>query len=172
MPLIWWHHLYLVLLIIFLLVLPLTPRGLLVGRWSSFVKSVWYDVWKEAGYPTSGVMFQIKKHAKRRFKYEVLKRRHQHLLWSKFAGNFLTKDIILSGPSFVLVISPGAKTIVFQLLMARGQMWEQHLFASKLISRLTSHPSVSADALHSLDSSLFDYQLLMLKCLQMMCLVL
>ena len=33
------------------------------------------------------------------------------------------------------------------------------MFASKLISRLTSHPSVSADALHSLDSSLFDYQL-------------
>ena len=77
--------------------------------------SLWYDVWKEAGYPTSGVMFQIKKHAKRRFKYEVLKRRHQHLLWSKFAGNFLTKDIKLSGPSFVLVISPGAKTIVFHV---------------------------------------------------------
>ena len=31
----------------------------------------WYRVWVEAGYPTSGVLFQIKKNAKSRYKYEV-----------------------------------------------------------------------------------------------------
>ena len=31
----------------------------------------WHRVWTECGCPTSGVLFQIKKYSKRRFKYEV-----------------------------------------------------------------------------------------------------
>ena len=53
----------------------------------------WYKVWKEAGYPTSGVLFQIKKHTKSRFKYQVRRRkhRHRHLVRSKLASTFSNK---------------------------------------------------------------------------------
>ena len=36
----------------------------------------WYKVWCDAGYPSSGVLFQLMKHAKQRYKYKV--RRLQH----------------------------------------------------------------------------------------------
>ena len=37
----------------------------------------WHRVWTECGCPTSGVLFQIKKHSKRRFKYEVRRQTHK-----------------------------------------------------------------------------------------------
>ena len=77
---------------------PSTRRKLLSG-WTDGThilkqKSVfWHRVWVEAGCPSSGVLFQIKKHAKHRFKYSVrrLKRRehvlNRHLLARSFSAH-------------------------------------------------------------------------------------
>ena len=52
-----------------------------------------YKVWVEAGCPVSGVLFQIKKNVKSRYKYEVyrLKRRQDILLQKKLAQLFSGK---------------------------------------------------------------------------------
>ena len=49
--------------------------------------NLWYKIWEEAGCPTSGVLFQIKKNTKTRYKYEVrrLKRRQNVMLQKKLA---------------------------------------------------------------------------------------
>ena len=53
----------------------------------------WRRVWEEAGCPKAGVLFNIKRCAKRRFKYEVrrIKRRRQQLLQNKLAFSFARK---------------------------------------------------------------------------------
>ena len=47
----------------------------------------WHNIWREAGSPTTGVLFQIKKSSKSRYKYEVrrLKRRKEHIRRMKIA---------------------------------------------------------------------------------------
>ena len=40
----------------------------------------WYNIWKSAGSPTSGVLYQIKRSSKSRYKYEVIKVQIQ--VWS------------------------------------------------------------------------------------------
>ena len=123
----------------------------------------WYKVWKEAGYPTSGVLFQIKKHTKSRFKYEVRrrKRRHRPLVRSKLASTFSIKR------------SNNFWSVVHSLNKSRSKNYRvpivdsvsgesdiANLFASKLSSRLNTHPGLSADDLHSFDTSLLlEYQL-------------
>ena len=51
----------------------------------------WHKVWTECGCPTSGVLIQIKKNSKRRFKYEVrrLRRRQSHIRCEKLASAHL-----------------------------------------------------------------------------------
>ena len=61
--------------------------------WKEFAGNVkrlanfWHRIWSEAGCP-SGVLFQIKKHTKSRYKHEVrrLKRKQNRLLQEKLAG--------------------------------------------------------------------------------------
>ena len=61
-------------------------RHLLAG-WNASARSLkqsaafWHKLWCDSGCPTSGVLFQIKKHSKKRFKYEVrrLKRQQEHI---------------------------------------------------------------------------------------------
>lgn len=55
----------------------------------------WYRIWEEAGCPSSGVLFQIKTNAKRRYKYEVhcLVRRQNVLLQKKLASSFARKNM-------------------------------------------------------------------------------
>ena len=50
----------------------------------------WYRVWSEAGCPCSGVLFEIKKKAKHRFKYAVrsLQRQKRFIIRRKFAYKF------------------------------------------------------------------------------------
>ena len=47
----------------------------------------WYKVWKQAGSPSSGTLFQIKRSSKSRYKYEVrrLKRRKEYIRRQKMA---------------------------------------------------------------------------------------
>ena len=48
---------------------------------------LWHKVWTECGCSTTGVLFQIKKNSKRRFKYEV-RRRQCHIKREKLANAF------------------------------------------------------------------------------------
>ena len=50
----------------------------------------WHKVWVEAGCPTAGVLSQIKRNAKSRFKYAVrrLRRRKDHVIRDKFPRSF------------------------------------------------------------------------------------
>ena len=70
----------------------------------------WHKVWEEAGCPTSGVLSDIKRHAKKRYKYEIrrLKRRKQFLLRDRLARSFARKKRTLSGPT-----SKGLTTLVW-----------------------------------------------------------
>ena len=59
------------------LTLPLSRQGRVIPGWNkaaSVLKSkanFWHRVWREAGYTCSGVLFDIKRHSRSRFKYEV-----------------------------------------------------------------------------------------------------
>lgn len=59
----------------------------------------WFKIWEEAGCPKSGVLFQIKKTTKSRYKYGVcrLKRRQNALLQKKLALLFKRKIKEISG---------------------------------------------------------------------------
>ncbi len=68
-----------------------------LAGWNEFVRplkeqsDLWYRIWKEAGYPSSGVLFQIKKRAKRRYKYKVrrIQRRQEYLMRKRMAEALL-----------------------------------------------------------------------------------
>ena len=54
----------------------------------------WYNVWREAGYPSSGVLFQLKRNAKKRYKYEVrrLQRRQDYLRHKRMMAEALLRN--------------------------------------------------------------------------------
>ena len=54
----------------------------------------WHRVWVEAGCPSAGVLFNIKRNAKKRFKYAVrrLKHRKEFLIREKFACAFAARN--------------------------------------------------------------------------------
>ena len=54
----------------------------------------WYKVWEQAGQPSSGVLFELKRDTKREYKNSVrcLKRRQGHLLQGKLAHLFTRKN--------------------------------------------------------------------------------
>ena len=101
-----------------------------------------YKVWKEAGYPTSGVLFQIKKHTKSRFKYEVRrrKRRHRHLVRSKLASTFSNKrSNIFWSVVHSLNKSRSKNNRVPIVDSVSGESDIANLFASKLAKFSTKH---------------------------------
>jgi hypothetical protein len=51
---------------------------------------LWHRIWTETGCPSADVLSTIKKHAKKRYKYEVrrLKRRQEYRLHSRLAHSF------------------------------------------------------------------------------------
>jgi hypothetical protein len=53
----------------------------------------WHQIWLDCGYPSAGVLFQIKKNAKKRYKYEVRRlRRQQEHIRSKLMGKALSQS--------------------------------------------------------------------------------
>ena len=73
-----------------------------VAGWSEFVKpdSQWgYKLWLEAGCPSAGVLFQLKKHAHRRYKYAVrqVRRRAEYITCNRLAEAMLNILIAVSG---------------------------------------------------------------------------
>ena len=63
----------------------------------------WYRVWSEAGYPSSGVLTQIKKHAKSRYKSEIrrLRRGQNRILRRNLASSLICSKEKLSFWSIV-----------------------------------------------------------------------
>ena len=84
-----------------------TTRRRLVG-WTQSVNRLkessmfWYKIWEESGCPSSGVLSQIKKNVKRRYKYEVgrLIRRQTSLLQKKLAYTLFLR---IKSPHFGLM---------------------------------------------------------------------
>ena len=76
---------------------PNVVENCLAG-WSEEVKPIreksllWSKIWHEAGCPSTGVLFQLKKHAKARYKYAVrrLRRKQDQLRSRKMAEAFLS----------------------------------------------------------------------------------
>ena len=64
--------------------------------WNDYVRGAkektdfWHKIWIDAGSPRSGVLFQIKKNAKSRYKYQMrkLKRREKHIRNQKLLNIF------------------------------------------------------------------------------------
>ena len=106
--------------------------------------------------------FSKLKNTKSRFKYEVCrrKRRHRHLVRSKLASTFFN----IRSNNFCSVVhslnkSRSKNNRVPIVDSVSGESDIANLFASKLSSRLNTHPGLSADDLHSFDTSLLEYQL-------------
>ena len=55
--------------------------------------NIWYRVWSKAGFPSSGVLTQIKEHAKSRYKSEIrrLRRGQDRILRRNLASSFAQK---------------------------------------------------------------------------------
>ena len=122
----------------------------------------WYKVWDEAECPSSGVLFNIKKNAKSRYKYAVrrIKRRQNHLVRNKLAQSFSKKR----KNNFWSVVKGLAKShkptcgpIVDGI---SGGNDIANMWASKLSNLLNTHGPTSRESLYtSLKSSLSDSQL-------------
>ena len=77
----------------------ITVNSRRVPGWNNAARSLhqtasfWHKLWCDCGHPTSGVLFQIKKNTKKRFKYEVcrLRRKREHIIREKL-GIALTKS--------------------------------------------------------------------------------
>ena len=75
---------------------PNVVENCLAG-WSEEVKPIreksllWSKIWHEVGCPSTGVLFQLKKHAKARYKYAVrrLRRKQDQLRSRKMAEVFV-----------------------------------------------------------------------------------
>ena len=71
--------------------------GKRLAGWDEEVKPIreksllWSKIWHEAGCPSNGVLFQLKKHAKARYKYAVrrLRRKQDQLRSRKMAEAFV-----------------------------------------------------------------------------------
>ena len=113
----------------------------------------WHKVWEEAGCPTSGVLSAIKRHAKKRYKYEIrrLKRRKQFLLRDRLAQSFARKK----KDSFWSDIKrhPGVAQCS-PVVEVRGTTNIANIFASKFGALLNKHSSSQYSLLTSVQASL------------------
>ena len=117
----------------------------LVG-WNQFLSRFkesslfWHKIWKEAGYPSSGVLSQIKKNVKRRYRYAVrrLIRRQNHLLQKKLATSFARKNksSFWSDIRKLNSSSPSRPPVIDGVL---GSKNIADLFASNLKNTLNTH---------------------------------
>ena len=134
------------------------PQVKLTG-WKDFAgnqkhsANFWHRIWSEAGCPSSGVLFQIKKHKKSRYKHEVRRlKRKQNLVQEKLAGLSARKKMrdFWSQIRKLNVTRPTSSPIVDGLSDSKGIA---DLFASKFADVLNTHSSVTHDTFRSLVSS-------------------
>ena len=124
-----------------LIVVSLEGLEFLVG----IVKSArfWHQLWTDSGCPSSGVLFQIKRNAKHRFKYEVrrLKRRHEHIVRDNI-GNALAHSRHKDFWKEVRKLSRstrGSRSNVPVIDGLSDPLDISHAFSSKLKDILNSH---------------------------------
>ena len=80
----------------------------------------WHKLWCDCGHPTSGVLFQIKKHSKKRYKYEVRRlMRQREFIKRKRLGTALSCDPnkISGNKSATYQSHPKAQTLLHPSLM-------------------------------------------------------
>ena len=108
----------------------------------------WHKVWSDCGCPTSGVLLQIKKNSKRRFKYEVrrLRRRQNHIQ----RENLATALSHRSPQEFwkqVKKLSKSSSGTMSSSSVVDGSNNDieiSNIFASKLESLLNSNPDTQS----------------------------
>ena len=116
----------------------------------------WYNVWREAGYHSSGVLFQLKGNAKKRYKYEVrkLQRRQDYMyLRRKRMAEALLRDPCRDFWSEVHK-SCGKKSTASAPVIdgIGGDIDKAHLWRTKLQQLLNTSDNQHADVLlHELD---------------------
>ena len=118
----------------------------------------WYKIWKEAGCPKSGVLSQIKKTTKSRYKYWVrrLKRRQNILLQRKLA-HLLRRKSKKGFWSEVRRLNRSHSSYTPVVDGVSGDENIANLFATKSEGLLNTHTCSSHSSLHSpLQSSLTD----------------
>ena len=117
----------------------------------------WHRVWSEAGYPSVGVLFQIKCKSKAKFKYEVrrLKRRQLFLRRQKMADALASSLCNFWGEVKRINRNPSSCGSVSTLDGISAQDNIANLWSNKLLSLLNLSDNVSCDALtNSLSDSL------------------
>ena len=122
----------------------------------------WYKVLCEAGCPPSGVLCQIRKKAKSRYKYETrrLKRKQQSINWQKFASSLSRKDYGHFWSTLKNLNSPKSRRRVPTIDGVSGDNNIANLMTSKVEKILNTHSFKSCADLHSLyNSSLSSSQL-------------
>ena len=122
----------------------------------------WHKVWVEAGRPSSGALFNIKREAKRSFKSSVrrLKRRQQYLVRDKLAKSFGSKkkDKFWSEVKRLKSAKNSSCSPVVDGIS--GGMNIANLFSSKFKNLLNKHPPSSrSDLLSQINSSLCESHL-------------
>ena len=102
----------------------------------------WYKIWEEAGCPNAGVLFQIKRNAKRRYKYEVrhLGCRQKYLLQNKLATSFAEKRKN-SFWTHVRKLNSSSGTLAPTIDGVSGSRNIANVFASELKDTLNTHSS-------------------------------
>ena len=118
----------------------------------------WYKVWVQAGRPSSGALFNIKRNAKRNYKSSVrrLQRRQQYLLRNKLARSFAEKR----NDNFWSKVKQLTTTHASVVDGISGPSNIANVFATNVRSLLNTHsPSVRDSLQHSIQSSLSTTQL-------------
>ncbi len=137
-----------------------SPRHLIAG-WNDTARAYkdkanfWHRVWLEAGSPSSGVLCQIKKNSKSRYKYEVrrLKRRQLHIRRKKMASALLSsKSREFWSEVKHVNRSRKKQSPVPSVDGVTGSNNIANLFSSKLDCLLNSQVSSGSGLLHSLSS--------------------
>ena len=116
----------------------------------------WHKVWVEAGCPSAGVLFNIKRNTESRFKYAVrrqLKRRKEYLI-REFCSSFTSRE----KDQFwceVRQLNRVRKSIAPCVDGVTGAQHIANLFSSRFESLLNKHPPSSPpDLLSSVQASL------------------
>ena len=110
----------------------------------------WHKVWCQAGRPSSGVLHQIKKSAKSRYKYEVrrLKRREQFIRRQKLAEALANSNPKNFWQQVHRVNKSRKSSPVSTVDGSTGSQHIAQLFSSKFRTILTSCDTLGRDALH------------------------
>ena len=151
--------------------LPHTRSSRPVPGWNDSARllkskaNFWHKVWIEAGRPSSGVLFQIKKRTRSKLKFEVrkLKRREKYIRRSKLAAALSSKNSRKFWSEVKRINSRKSPPSVPTVDSVHGASNIAQLFSSNLESLLNSNPSAPRDDLlsslliHSDDLSSFSF---------------